>query len=464
MRFRFLRLTHCLFQLTKRGALRSSLIALPRLMDLRVTMLTTPWGTSKQAVADASLTVSSLPISVEPMNTAPHMPTSSGLPGPASLTESAQVFDWFVGLFANPQAPSETEPAGTICQPDGPASDGSGCRELAIAGSEETTRPIFPQLTAASSAAIDTVQSGVANAMIAGIRLVSAERDRDEIIRWFMKARDILGRDASTAEKATALYQSTDTIRFAQLLANTVGTSIKNYYGANLPLTLKVAVPVTLIGAGFFGMQGAGLLAFGTGIGLPVVLLLFLGTAGATAVVEAFVKDRSVRDPLTRLLLMFVAFETARRAKKELLDAMRADAMVPERAQIPSDTEDVLAFLMDMDPVAFERHVMSFFEQDGHPTGLTARSNDFGVDGYVFHPDGVIVVQCKRYSVDNSVGRPAIQQFKGVIEEQRAFKGYFVTTSRFTNEAAESAAKSDRILLVNGDDLVRWHKEGRKLS
>jgi restriction system protein len=223
-----------------------------------------------------------------------------------------------------------------------------------------------------------------------------------------------------------------------------------------------VALPVTAIGVALFGMKYAGVVALGSGIGLPVILLLFLGTAGATAIIEAFVKDRNIRDPLTKLLLTFVAFETARRAKKELLDAMRADAMVPQRAEVPDDSAALLAYLMEMDPVMFERHVMSFIEKDGYPTGLTARSNDFGVDGYVFHPDGVIVVQCKRYGADNAVGRPAIQQFKGVIEEQRAFKGYFVTTSRFTDEARESAAKSDRILLIDGNELIRWHKAGSK--
>lgn len=62
---------------------------------------------------------------------------------------------------------------------------------------------------------------------------------------------------------------------------------------------------------------------------------------------------------------------------------------------------------------------MSYFADEGHPTGLTTRSNDFGVDGFVFHPDGVVVVQCKRYSLDNPVGRPAIQQFKGVFDRLR---------------------------------------------
>lgn len=423
------------------------------------------WGstdTAKGTITEAAPIASASPVPSEPEHQEPPTANSSESSATISEAESRPVFDWFAGLFTKPATSPEAELSAAVSQPERLGSNGPEFRELATISPTEVTPSSLSQLQAASSVAVGTVRLGVANAFIAGIRLVSSERDRDEILRWFINARAILARDVSSTEMATALYQSTDTICFAQLLANTVRTSLNNYYGANLPLTLKVAIPVTAIGAGFFGMKGAGLVAFGTGIGLPVVLLMFLGTAGATTIIEAFIKDRSVRDPLTKLLLMFVAFETACRAKKELLDAMRADAMVPERAQVPNDTDAVLAFLMEMDPVAFERHVISFFEQDGHPTGLTARSNDFGVDGYVFHPDGVIVVQCKRYSADNSVGRPAIQQFKGVIEEQRAFKGYFVTTSRFTDEAKESAAKTDRILLVNGDELVKWHKEGRK--
>jgi len=70
-----------------------------------------------------------------------------------------------------------------------------------------------------------------------------------------------------------------------------------------------------------------------------------------------------------------------------------------------------------------------------------------------------MIVQCKRNSNDNKVGRPTIQQFKGVIEEQNALRGYVVTTSTFTEEARESAELSEKIVLVDLDALVRWHAE-----
>jgi restriction system protein len=320
----------------------------------------------------------------------------------------------------------------------------------------------FAWLRRTSGQSASTVRSGLVKAIVASVRSVSSERDRDQIVRWFVNARQILAEGAPRKETAKRLYRSVDTFHFAKLLGRTALTSISNYKGSNLPLALKVAIPVTVAGTAVVGAKGAGIAAFGSAIGLPVALLLFLGTAGATSIVEAFVKDRNVRDPLTKLLLMLVMLETTRRAKKELLDALRAEATIPKRAEAPSEKQPLVDFLFNMDPIAFERHVMSFFEEDGFPVGLTQRSNDFGVDGYILHPDGVVIVQCKRYAAENPVGRPAIQQFKGVIEEQNALKGYFVTTSRFTEEATASAQKSKRIILVDLPELVRWHCDRSK--
>jgi len=89
----------------------------------------------------------------------------------------------------------------------------------------------------------------------------------------------------------------------------------------------------------------------------------------------------------------------------------------------------------------------------------TRKSNDFGVDGFAIHTEGLMIVQCKRNATENKVGRPTIQQFKGVIEEQSALRGYVVTTSTFTEEAMESAQLSDKLILIDMDSLVGWHAE-----
>jgi len=91
---------------------------------------------------------------------------------------------------------------------------------------------------------------------------------------------------------------------------------------------------------------------------------------------------------------------------------------------------------------------------------VTKKSNDAGVDGFARHSSGLIIVQCKRNAINNTVGRPIIQQFKGVIEENEAWRGYVVTTSSFTNEAIESAAKNDKIMLIGLSELLDWHLQG----
>ena len=82
------------------------------------------------------------------------------------------------------------------------------------------------------------------------------------------------------------------------------------------------------------------------------------------------------------------------------------------------------------------------------------------MDGFARHPEGLIVVQCKRNAPENPVGRPVVQQFKGVVEENGAWRGYIVTTSSFSEEAVESAAMNDRVRLVDLNALIQWHKTG----
>ncbi len=297
----------------------------------------------------------------------------------------------------------------------------------------------------------------IISALIGTIRSISKESDREEVIEWLTRAREILASGKRNKDLAIELYRIMDGRRAALILGNSALEAVRNYKGSSLPLPVKVAIPATAVGAAFVGMHGAGVAAFGGAIGLPVVLLIFLGTAGVTSIIEAFVKDKSVRDPLTVVLLSLIAIEKTRRANKEFLNTLRAEATIPLRADLPTKDAELLENLQTMDPVLFERHVMSFFEAWGYPVGITQRSNDYGVDGYIIHPEGLIIVQCKRYSPDNPVGRPTVQQFKGVIEEQGALKGYIVTTSRFTTEATESARKTEKVVLVDMPKLLAWH-------
>ena len=52
---------------------------------------------------------------------------------------------------------------------------------------------------------------------------------------------------------------------------------------------------------------------------------------------------------------------------------------------------------------------------------------------------------------DASVGQPEIQKFVGALAGKQASKGIFITTSRYTDEARESAQRlRERVILVDG--------------
>ena len=88
---------------------------------------------------------------------------------------------------------------------------------------------------------------------------------------------------------------------------------------------------------------------------------------------------------------------------------------------------------------------------------VIGKSHDGGIDGIISEDKlglNLIYIQAKRYSEGNNVGRPEIQRFIGAM--QKAEKGVFITTSKFTKEALDFANAETRkhIRLVDGDSLV----------
>jgi restriction system protein len=83
------------------------------------------------------------------------------------------------------------------------------------------------------------------------------------------------------------------------------------------------------------------------------------------------------------------------------------------------------------------------------------RSGDEGVDGIIKEDRlglDTIYIQAKRW--DGSVSRPEIQKFAGALQGFRAKKGIFITTSAFTKEAEDYAAKIEsKIVLIDGEQL-----------
>jgi hypothetical protein len=295
------------------------------------------------------------------------------------------------------------------------------------------------------------------NHFISSIRLVSKDEDRREVIQWLTLSREAIDSDKSMKDKFVDLYALMDTRRTVKIVLNGVTEGVKNYKSGNLPLAVKVAIPLTLLAAPFIGGQGAGVAAFGGAIGLPVLLLIFLGTSGITAIIEATVGNTNASTYLRVVLALIARDEALRRVRAAIKNGSQAEPTEPVRFDMPEDERELRERLLSMDPYNFERHVMSFFPVSMSPAH-TRKSNDGGYDGFARHPEGLIVVQCKRNAPSNPVGSPVIQQFKGVIEENEAWRGYFVTTSRFTEGALESTELSCKLVLVEMNELVHWHK------
>jgi restriction system protein len=94
-------------------------------------------------------------------------------------------------------------------------------------------------------------------------------------------------------------------------------------------------------------------------------------------------------------------------------------------------------------------------ENAGRAIGKTG---DNGVDGVINQdPLGVdqIYIQAKRYAAENVVGPGDIRDFFGALSIHKAQKGIFVTTSRFTQAAMQTAqALGSRIVLIDGERLA----------
>lgn len=130
---------------------------------------------------------------------------------------------------------------------------------------------------------------------------------------------------------------------------------------------------------------------------------------------------------------------------------------------------EVLQRTLDMSPQKFEAIVLDLLLAMGYgnphdnSAKVTQYSNDNGIDG-VIPQDKLgldkIYIQAKRYKTDNAVGKPAIQAFSGALDEQKANKGVFITTSSFTKEAQAFVGKiSKKIILIDGKQLARYMVE-----
>lgn len=124
--------------------------------------------------------------------------------------------------------------------------------------------------------------------------------------------------------------------------------------------------------------------------------------------------------------------------------------------------DDLLTKVKKSSPGFFERMVVELLVKMGYGGSLkdagraTRITNDEGIDGIIKEDKlglDVIYIQAKRWD-SQVVGRPEIQNFVGALDGQRANKGIFITTSRFSDTALTYVKTiTKKVILIDGSQL-----------
>jgi len=117
--------------------------------------------------------------------------------------------------------------------------------------------------------------------------------------------------------------------------------------------------------------------------------------------------------------------------------------------------------LYKLSPRKYEEFLEVVFQNNGYRTVLGKGSNDGGVDLRLYSNDivgeSVTLVQAKRYKIENPIELQAVQALTAVVDDQKANRGLFVTTSRYLPCAKEFATRhNSRIQLASSREVAAW--------
>jgi restriction system protein len=121
--------------------------------------------------------------------------------------------------------------------------------------------------------------------------------------------------------------------------------------------------------------------------------------------------------------------------------------------------QELLLTVKNSSPSFFEGVVVELLVKMGYGGSLKdagqaiGKAGDEGIDGIIKEDKlglDAVYIQAKKW--DAIVGRPEIQKFAGALQGQRARKGIFITTSKFSREAMEYVKNIEsKIVLIDGE-------------
>jgi restriction system protein len=158
--------------------------------------------------------------------------------------------------------------------------------------------------------------------------------------------------------------------------------------------------------------------------------------------------------------------DSSSRATLDVTTATPSEALETAYENLRDELADeLLARLKKSSPSFFEQIVVELLVKMGYGGSRAdagkaiGKTGDGGIDGIIKEDKlglDVVYIQAKRWE-NNPVGRPDVMQFAGALQAQRANKGIFITTSRFTDDARKYVSQiGSKIVLIDGEGLTSY--------
>ncbi len=145
---------------------------------------------------------------------------------------------------------------------------------------------------------------------------------------------------------------------------------------------------------------------------------------------------------------------------------MTPDEEIDDLFKIRNETliNNILSQISNIKPSDFEKLVidvilaLGYGKDNEEMAKALGGPKDQGIDGVIFQDKlgfEKIYIQAKKWNKKTNVGSNEIRNFIGALDEKKAQKGIFITTSSFTKEAIETAKNATtKIVLIDGRQLA----------
>ena len=135
----------------------------------------------------------------------------------------------------------------------------------------------------------------------------------------------------------------------------------------------------------------------------------------------------------------------ASQAVHQRKQAIKKDAAALRKSELQSLTANWLSrseLYLQMSPQRFEDSIAALSRQLGYEVKQTPYSNDRGKDAVALKDGKKYLIECKRYSANNTIGRRDLQIFVAAMKEENADAGFYINTGRFAKTAIEYASQN----------------------